>query len=149
MLAKKGKCLCTFCSPFINVLIHEKEFHISSVFGVRLVCGLLFKFLLAINPQCAVIDMQIISHIILHDLWIQVTWSSGPKSDFIFILTPKFIMSIAPKVGHIENWNQCQLGLLDWCFFFFSFKKSSLSSLIRNVTNRHPWCPSHPKSAYV
>ncbi len=39
-----------------------------SVTAVKIVCGSIFRFLLAINTQCTVIDMQIILNDILHDL---------------------------------------------------------------------------------
>ncbi len=56
--------------------------------AVKIVCGSIFRFILAINTQCAVIDMQIILNDILHDLWIHMTVSSGPKSVFFFRRDP-------------------------------------------------------------
>ncbi len=90
--------------------------------AVKIVCGSIFRFLLAINTQCAVIDMQIILNDILHDLWIHMTVSSGPKSGFFFVGTLNCIMAIAQKIGHLEDWNRCHLHQLDlWIFSQKSF----------------------------
>ncbi len=71
--------------------------------AVKIVCSSIFRFILAINMQCAVIDMKIILNYILHDLSIHMTVSSGLKSFFFFVGTLHFIMAIAPKIGHLED----------------------------------------------
>lgn len=50
--------------------------------GVKIVCGSIFRFSLA--QQCGVVDIQMISHVTLHDLWIHVKRSYCPKSVFMF-----------------------------------------------------------------
>ncbi len=108
-------------NPFVSY--HEFSF----LFGryttaVKIVCSSIFRFILAINTQCAVIDMQIILNDILHDLWIHMTVSSGPKSVLFFVGTLNFIMAIAQKIGHLEDWNQCHLLQLElWIFSQKSF----------------------------
>ncbi len=53
-----------------NLISHLKGRHRGEAVltAVKIVCGSIFRFLLAINTQCAVIDMQIILNDILHDL---------------------------------------------------------------------------------
>ncbi len=109
------------CQFLVSIQLDEMK-DVSSCTAVKIACSSIFRFILAINTQCAVIDMQIILNDILHDLWIHMTVSSGPKSGFFFVGTLNFIMAIAQKIGHLEDWNRCHLHQLDlWIFSQKSF----------------------------
>lgn len=70
-----------------------------------------------VNPQCAVVDMKIISHAILHDLWIQVTRS---QISVLFTVTEFYNAYIAPKLTKtsvILTCLICESLVLDWTWF--------------------------------
>ncbi len=57
--ARASVCVCS---------VNETARLCRSFTAVKIVCGSIFRFVLAINTQCTVIDMQIILNDILHDL---------------------------------------------------------------------------------
>ncbi len=97
--------------------------------NVLCLCSSIFRFLLAINTQCAVIDMQIILNDILHDLWIHMTVSSGTKSVFFFRRDPSFYNGYSSK-----NWTLGRLKPVSsspaWSVNFFTEKHLSTDPLV-------------------